>query len=839
MPAPRNRSHLLVRTTPRTEAYTPHPMEIKEKPVPDIGDRPYHANNLIEALNRTMSDAKEQRRAVEISVHGAKPGFYIEFQSRPNIALEITPLGNQPKDIEILAVQSTQSQEKMELQRATVFVPDKSESHFSKRLSEYANERTETGQPRHKDVYDRVETMRLAQLRSLWTDESDAFPDSTDTIWWEVWLRRDQGREIERIMEFADLMEIEVGKRRLVLFDRTIVLIKAEPSQLSKALVVLGDVAEVRRAKESADFFLDMGQEEQAEWTLDLKRRTVVAPDDAPTVCILDTGVSRGHPLLEMVIGKRDVFTVEASWGDHDNDGFSKNKGHGTEMAGLAVYGDLLQYLATNRPVKLRHSVESVKILPPEGGNNPQLYGAITAHAVAHPEIESPQRLRAYMLAVTTNDSRDRGQPTSWSAALDALAVGRSFAPSTCGLEYLDHAERDSHRLFIVSAGNVNKYIGDHLDRSDTESVQDPAQAWNVLTVGAFTEKVEVSNPHWANWSPVAEHGELSPYSTTSVSFQEKWPIKPDVVFEGGNLATNGNEFEDCVPDLCLLTTNYKPNERLLTYSNATSAATAQVARMAAIVRAEYSNYWPETVRALLVHSARWTPKMMESFNSVDTKRERLKLTRRYGYGVPSLVRALRSASDSLTLVVQSEISPFVNGKMCEMNLHELPWPSDVLSELDQQEVELRVTLSYFIEPNPARRGWVGKYRYASHGLRFDVKSPTESIDEFRKRRNMKALEEKEKRPKTGNTEGWFFGEQERSKGSLHSDHWIGSAAELAERGAICVYPVSGWWKDIRSRDRSGFGVRYALVATIVSTAENIDIWTPVAQQIGVPVVAE
>ena len=38
----------------------------------------------------------------------------------------------------------------------------------------------------------------------------------------------------------------------------------------------------------------------------------------------------------------------------------------------------------------------------------------------------------------------------------------------------------------------------------------------------------------------------------------------------------------------------------------------------------------------------------------------------------------------------------------------------------------MRVTLSYFIEPNPSQRG-NSRYRYQSHGLRFDVKRPTET----------------------------------------------------------------------------------------------------------------
>jgi hypothetical protein len=73
-----------------------------------------------------------------------------------------------------------------------------------------------------------------------------------------------------------------------------------------------------------------------------------------------------------------------------------------------------------------------------------------------------------------------------------------------------------------------------------------------------------------------------------------------------------------------------------------------------------------------------------------------------------------------------------------------------------------------------------------------------------------------------------------RNHGSLHADIWTGSAADLAERGVLGVYPISGWWKDQPTRDRSRLGVRYALVVSI-DTPET-DIWTPVANQVGVPV---
>ncbi len=174
------------------------------------------------------------------------------------------------------------------------------------------------------------------------------------------------------------------------------------------------------------------------------------------------------------------------------------------------------------------------------------------------------------------------------------------------------------------------------------------------------------------------------------------------------------------------------------------------------------------------------------------------------------------------------------------MHLFDLPWPTDVLQSLGETPVRLRVTLSYFIEPNPGRRGWKHRHRYASHGLRFDVKGPTESVEEFRKRLNERALDEDEKKPRTGGKSSeWYLGTQARNHGSVHSDFLQGFAADLAERGVIGVYPASGWWKDQPSRDRSEKGARYALVVSIETPGVETDIWTPVAQQVGVPIAVE
>jgi hypothetical protein len=220
------------------------------------------------------------------------------------------------------------------------------------------------------------------------------------------------------------------------------------------------------------------------------------------------------------------------------------------------------------------------------------------------------------------------------------------------------------------------------------------------------------------------------------------------------------------------------------------------------------------------------------------TENDKKVLLRTYGYGVPDTNRALWSARNSLTMIIQDALQPYTKeGSRIvtnDMHLRELPWPKEALASLPSETlVEMRTTLSYFIEPKPERKGFNSKFRYMSHGLRFAMKTSLESVEAFRKRINREARDEDEK--KRGILAGdakWFLGKQLRSRGSIHSDIWRGSAAELAEKGAIAVYPVAGWWKDLQHMARYGSKARYSLIVTITTPDVGVDIYTPVASLI-------
>ncbi|WP_216211188.1 S8 family peptidase [Amycolatopsis aidingensis] len=801
-----------------------------------------------DALHEVDADAEARRRQRDVQVEGAVDGVYVSFESFPGVHLALETLDPRQGALhpELRAVQEVDLGGES-VERATVFVPQGTLNYFLDRITRYV-ETADASKPRNWDLVDRIQAVRTASIAALWTDPPAEFPEPGQLFWWEAWLRRRDGHEVSRFRAFASATGLRTGSRSLGFGDRTVILVEATIDQLASAVDVLDDLAELRRPHDSTQFLAETDATEQTAWIGDLVDRLEPADREAPTVCVIDSGVHQEHPLLQGSLPREDCHTADPSWPVYDD------RGHGTEMAGLALYGDLGQALATPQLLRLRHRLESVKLLPPPPQQNaPDLYGAVTAAGTSRAEIQAPDRHRVYSLAVTapamtsTNGATTAttsGQPSSWSASLDALAAGRSVLADEDGLVFLDDADHAAKRLFVVSAGNVRSWRpGDeHLDRSDLEPVEDPAQAWNVLTIGAYTELDTMTGAaaDFAGWTPWAPRGELSPFSRTSVAFSRTWPVKPDVVLEGGNVARSpdGTTF-DTPPNLQLLTTN-APLEttRLLTTTHATSAATAQAAALSASVMAEYPALWPETVRALIVHSAEWTPAMKAQFPPGSKKAPRIALHRRYGMGVPDLTRATRSATDALTLVAQDTIHPFAAGAMREIHYHDLPWPTGVLADLGEAQVRLRVTLSYFIEPNPGRRGWQRRYSYASHSLRFDLRRATESNAEFQKRINEKALAEDEQRPSSSNDTGeWLFGpDHQRAPGSLHTDIWTGNATDLAQRGALAVFPVTGWWKANKARDRSEDGARYALILSIETPDLDVDVWTPVAQQVNVPV---
>ena len=486
-------------------------------------NRQAHGGALLQQIEGLKPEFEQAKTAQQQGGMEEGFGLQIEFESFPGIELAFESLAAERSGIEI---RNVRHEEDKTLTLATVFVPDGKLDILENKIKAYLEKDTPKGEPQHQKLIDAIRSIRVASIRSLWTDDPEVFPTEPDeAFWWEVWLpvRGDRLDVVEQFKQMAQGLAFRVAQGQIEFPERTVLLVYGSLEQMQRSVLTLNSIAELRRAKETADFFDSLPPEEQPEWADNLLQRMTVPSEGpaVPHVCLLDTGVNIAHPLLAPAIRSSDNHTVKPGWGTNDREG------HGTEMAGLALLGNLTPVLGSSVSIEVGHRLESVKLLDRNHVNagDPQYHGYLTIQAVSRPEITAPERRRVFSMAITARDARDRGRPSAWSATLDRLAV-----------DYENQGE--TTRLFVVSAGNVNdpNAWAKYPDSNTSDGIHDPGQAWNVLTVGASTELEHITEPDTDDYQPIAPVGGLSPFSTTSQTWQSHWPLKPDVVFEGGNV---------------------------------------------------------------------------------------------------------------------------------------------------------------------------------------------------------------------------------------------------------------------------------------------------------------
>lgn len=823
--------HIFLNNVARSEKFTSIP---KRGDTPNVSkrDREIHANYLLSRFDSLWNEQVSQKQEREAIFLPSREGTYLEFKSSANEDLITKSLENIRKGIRLLNVRTVKNELQEDEIRATVYIPQGKECAFIKKIQEYADESKDSkkGNPKNAPLVNSIEDVQLAILESFWLDSEKAYIPLKIPTWCEVWLRIDDERDFDnQVIQFTNILDrnqIRYKGHALHFPERSVLLIFANREQLSSLIMETELLAEFRIGQEAASLWEDQNNTGQSRWAEELLERIHIERTDIK-VCILDSGVNNGHILLSPILTDDNCLTVDPTWGADDRSEIVGSKGHGTIMAGLVGYGNLQKELESTGTTILTHKLCSVKILPNRGQSIKELWGDVTEQAIYRAEAINVDRVLLYCLAVTSNSDVDRGRPSSWSGTIDRMSFGVG----------------NKKRLIIVSGGNIlsEDCWKNYPDYNKLYSIQNPAQSWNALTVGAFTDKVMIADHRYDEFERVASKGGISPYNSTSSLWNKKWPVKPEIVFEGGNLLKKEDSFERHT-DLELLTTSKHSSYNQFDTINATSAATAQISWLAARIAYYYPNIWPETIRALIVHSAQWTNEMVRQFKiSTKSKSQVGDLLRICGYGVPNIDRALNSYENGLTFVAQEAIQPYIKEgnsyKTNQMHVYDLPWPKDLLISLGETPVKLKITLSYFIEPGVGEIGWRDKYRYQSYGLRFDINNIGESIEQFKKRINKAAREADEGKPETNaGSDRWTIGKQNRDVGSIHSDVWEGTAANIADCNKIAVFPIIGWWRERHNLKKFNAKGRYSLIVSLDTPAVNVELYTKVQAMIQIPI---
>jgi hypothetical protein len=536
-------------------------------------------------------------------------------------------------------------------------------------------------------------------------------------------------------------------------------------------------------------------------------------PADAPSVVLLDTGIATGHPMLsKAILAAASVVPGDTSAED--------KHGHGTRMAGVALLGDDVGLAVEAGKVTAPHWLNSVRLLtaPAKGSaaeENRNYWPHLTIAAVVKAEHQDPMKARPRVFTMATSYGVDIIEPTYWSHAVDRLAFNNGAG-----------------RLICIAIGNADvtdvRLIESYPTLNLEQKVQEPAQSANALTVGAYTAKTKVPpEAIYAASKAVAPAGGISPHTSAGTVAGLHGP---DILMEGGNVAFDGNLPDSFVETLTTLTTGPEFLTKPLSRICMTSEATARAGGLAASIWAAEPGLQAATVRGLIVHSSAWTPTMLQQFPN---KEERLAIC---GLGVPDPELALACARDRATVVFEDRMPNAVPTKQPKkgptraagktptetklkrvVKYFRLPVPENLLLDDPSRQVELRVTLSYFPEPNTF-------HQQVSRGLdlKWDMQGPSETWGAFQVRIN-KLSRGAASKP-TSKSFQWDLGITRRSRGTVQSDRWAGPASFLAGNKHVAVVPVLGWWE--RRPALRELTMPFSLIVTV--RAAGLDIYEPI-----------
>lgn len=778
------------------------------QPVPN---RKRHARNLQNQLDEVSSHLKDLiERQKAAGVVNERRGIALTAFGRDGEEIRVGTAKLGTRGIELLSLKRVPG----EADIANFFVTRNNIKSLSGFLAQYGAYQ-QGKKPLKFKLFETVDRFSISELEYLWTDEDTKFPRDGGDFDWEVWVRLANKDLFERSCARLAI-EITGGPTEFV--DTAIYNLLATPEVLEVLIEDSASVVELRSASSFAADYGEFDPEERIEMLETVLELVSPPPGDAPITTILDTGVNHANPLVGIALDASDCLAAEDHWPTNDHDG------HGTKMAGMALYGDLEAKIGLSFPITLETGLESIVIAAPAG--------APVAHAhdtlqTAIDLIEADGRSRVLCLAQTAPNDLSTGRQTPLSGVVDRASWNGG----------------EDGRLICVAAGNVQgtfdrRYpVSAYENRNAEHRIESPGQAVNALTVGAATQKCHDA------WELVASEGDLCPSARTSQDWHIHYAYKPDIVMEGGNQIREEEDiFSFQHNETMLLTAGRNYPNQPFSFTGETSAATAQAAGLATRLQARYPHFRAETLRGMMVHSAEWTPAMRRRLKELQkqpiTKQTALfTMLRCYGWGVPNEERLFQSAGDALTLIMEDNFQPYQADEggtltLREMKYFKLPWPTDILlGMLNQEDVEMRCTLSYFVEPDPHAASRSRRDRYSSHGVRFAVKIPGDTdldtqlkVNEYADEEDVEDLDSSTSLGVSEKDNGWVLGDKFRRRGTIHHDIWKGKGYQLAERDGIAIYPVRGWWGERKGAGYENNTVRFSLIVSIRTQSTDVDL---------------
>lgn len=586
---------------------------------------------------------KEQTEAAAQTLRYLRESFGVDPGTLLVLRLEVLDV-NQRETLERLGVniveELEEKRESRNVYKLLVQFPD--EHSLSKFTSEYDRYADETGYTtalppgKRRDLFDALESVstvsederrgRRLRREGVPTEE----PFFLDVDLWNPSRDQSYSELISRFRSFVQSRGGSIAQYPLRAPSMILVKIRANLRLLNELLKL--------------DFvsLVDLPPSPTPEDSFDLSQQVHI-PDplhsvasDGPLACIVDSGVLAGHPLLiSSVVGEFDFSSGENTASDLN--------GHGTQVGGIVVYGDIARRMRGNEWIPqvnllsakvLRNELNPIDptnssaVFPDEKRVEDQLKQAIEY-------IHSEYDCRVFNLSIGHADRIYLGgRQLPWAEIIDDLA-------------------RTLDIVIVVAVGNVNNPpIPDEASsrlfqaavsrslNSPEHKLIDPATSALSITVGAIARRDDPSLRYLGTQLAAAPRGCPAPFTRSGPGVAGA--VKPELVAPGGNLAVDSvagsmrwrRDDENLgEPTLNLRLESGHPLRVVSGTSYSAAMVSHIAARMEATLRGQL-NVKPSQnlVRALLLSSAKVDNNVKEV---VGTKQA--DLLNVVGYGQPSI----------------------------------------------------------------------------------------------------------------------------------------------------------------------------------------------------------
>lgn len=535
---------------------------------------------------------------------------------------------------------------------SVVFADDTELRAFRKRLEEYREGRRprpdsgDLGSARYEAFFDAIDGLRVLTPEDRISARLAAELDVEERHVFDVecWFVPDREKLDEWLGEIRQRLEGIDGEwlDQFVSFRAGVGVGVARcrgPVAAVRGVAELDQVAVVDRVPQPRITHADLAALQ------DIGELTVASPDaEAPVVGLIDSGIRAGHPLLEPAVAEAAALHEEfGGQGEDEN-------GHGTHVAGIALYGDVEAAAKAGR-LEPRFWLASVRVLDgdayvPETAS----FLRVISEAVEH----LADAWEAKVINISIGDSESPysgGKSTPLAAALDSLA-------------------RRFDLVIVVSAGNLT--LGDLQPHAKTASrypmylaqdgceVLDPAQAALALTVGAVAGADGIaprSLGSAVDVTSVAPANGPGPYTRHGPGAQRA--LKPELAADGGNLALD-RSIESIRQDLgaSVISTSARYPDRLFEADVGTSLSSAAVAHLAGRLVADYPDLSGNAVRALVLQGADYGSVATVMANHYPDNEVEARTLELVGYGVPVWEHVGLSQDNRAVMYAQDALRP-------------------------------------------------------------------------------------------------------------------------------------------------------------------------------------